>query len=117
MAGVPMNSPQVQVPIPGTPLATLADWLPAGEPLSWRYNTPAKDLTSLAAAIVADPVFNTCMVTRVWNWAMSRPNVVDDGATLTPDLATQLTTQLTGNNGNLKESIRSAFKSDAFVKF
>jgi hypothetical protein len=117
MTGVPMNSPQVQVPIPSAPLATLADWLPAGEALSWRYQVPTSDLTAFAAAVSADPVFATCMVTRVWNWAMSRPNVVDDGATLTPDLASQLTTALMSNSWNLKESVRSVFKNDAFVHF
>ena len=117
MTGVPMNSPQVQVPIPSAPLATLADWLPAGEALSWRYMVPTTDLTAFAAAVSADPVFATCMVTRVWNWAMSRPNVVDDGATLTPDLASKLTTSLMSNSWNLKESVRSVFKDDAFVHF
>lgn len=117
MAGAPMAAIQVQVPIPGTPIATLADWLPAGEALSWRYQVATPDLTKYAAAIAADPVFSTCMVTRIWNWAMSRPDVVNDGASLTPDLATTLTTTLASNQGNLKESIRSAFKSDAFVHF
>jgi hypothetical protein len=105
------------VPVTGTPIATLGDWLPSGEALSWRYMTPTPDLASYAKAIAADPVFATCMVTRVWNWAMSRPNVVTDGATLTPDLAGTLTTALKSNNWNLKESVRSAFKSDAFVHF
>ena len=117
MAGVPMNSPQVQVPVPGTPLAKLADWLPAGETTAWRFNTPTADLTAFSAAIAADPVYATCMVTRVWNWAMSRPNVIDDGAILTPDLATQLTSELMANNGNLKKSVRSVFTSDSFVNF
>jgi hypothetical protein len=117
MTGVPMTTIQVQVPVTGTPIAALTDWLPAGEVTSWRYMVPTKDIASFGAAIVADPVFNTCMVTRVWNWAMSRPNVVDDGATLTPDLATQLTTELTTNNGNLKQSVRSVVTSDSFVHF
>jgi hypothetical protein len=117
MAGVPMATPQVQVPVPKTPLATLADWLPAGETTAWRFGKPTADLTAFSAAIVADPVFATCMVTRVWNWAMSRPNVIDDGAVLTPDLATQLTTELMGNNWNLKQSVRSVFTSDSFVNF
>jgi len=117
IAGVPMATPQVMVPVNNTPLATLADWLPAGETFAWRFGTQTKDLAAFGAAVVADPVFATCMVTRVWNWAMSRPNVVDDGATLTPDLATTFTTALTSNNWNLKESVRSAFKNDAFVHF
>jgi hypothetical protein len=115
--GVPMPTVQVMVPVPNTPIAKMTDWLPAGEQLSWRYMVAAKDLPTLAADIVADPVFNTCMATRIWNWVMSRPDVVNDGATLTPDLAMTLTTQLSQNNGNIKELIRSSFKSDDFVHF
>ena len=117
MAGVPMAAIQVQVPVTGTPIATMADWLPASETTAWRNNVPTKDLTEFGAAIAADPVFNNCMVNRVWNWAMSRPNVVEDGAALTPELATQLSAELVSNNGNLKQSVRSVFTSDSFVHF
>lgn len=115
--GVPMATPQVQVPVPGTPIATLADWLPAGEQTAWRYQKPTKDLTEFAAAIAADPVFASCMVNRVWNWGMSRPDVIDDGAVLTAELASKLSTELMGNNWNLKKSVRSVFTSDSFVSF
>lgn len=116
-AGVPKASPQVQVPIPGSPLATLADWLPAGETTAWRNGKPTKDITEFAAAVAADPVFASCMVNRIWNWGMSRPDVIDDGATITADLASKLTTELMGNNWNLKKSVRSVFTSDSFVNF
>ena len=116
-AGVPKATPQVQVPIPGSPLATLADWLPAGETTAWRNGKPTKDITEFAAAVAADPVFASCMVNRIWNWGMSRPDVIDDGATITADLASKLTTELMGNNWNLKKSVRSVFTSDSFVNF
>ena len=115
--GVPMNTIQVKVPVPNSPTATLADWLPAGEQTAWRYGTPTKDLASFAAAIAADPVFASCMVNRVWNWGMSRPDVIDDGAVLTTELASKLTAELMGNNWNLKKSVRSVFTSDSFVSF
>lgn len=117
MAGAPMAAIQVQVPVTGMPIATMGDWLPPGEVTAWRFNKPAKDLTEFGAAMAADPVFTTCMVTRVWNWAMSRPNVVEDGAVLTTELATKLTTELAANNGNLKKSVRSVFTSDSFIHF
>ena len=71
----------------------------------------------IAAAVAADPAFASCMVNRIWNWGMSRPDVIDDGATLTTDLASKLTTELMGNNWNLKKSVRSVFTSDSFVSF
>jgi hypothetical protein len=112
-----MAAIQVQVPVTGMPIATMGDWLPKDEVTSWRFNKPAKNLTEFGAAMAADPVFTTCMVTRVWNWAMSRPNVVEDGAVLTTELATKLTTELAANNGNLKKSVRSVFTSDSFIHF
>jgi hypothetical protein len=115
--GAPVATIQVQVPVTNSPIATMADWLPAGETTAWRFQKPAADITAFGAALAADPVFNTCMVTRVWNWAMSRPDVVEDGAVLTADLATKLTTELASNNGNLKKSVRSVFTSESFINF
>lgn len=108
---------QVKVPVPGEPLATLGDWLPAGEQTSWRFSKPVADLAALGATVAADPEFGRCISNRVWNWAMSRPDVVEDAAVLTDGLATQLTTQLKQNNFNVKQLVRSVFTSDSFVHY
>lgn len=107
----------VQVPIPNPPFAVLADYLPAGEPLSWRFGQPTPDVAALGAAIAADPAFATCVATRVWNWGMSRPDVVEDQATLTPDFSKDLVSTLTSTNWNVKKLTRQVFTSDSFVRF
>ncbi len=108
---------QVKVPIPNEPPATPGDWLPSGEPTAWRMGQPVADLPALGAAIAADPEFGKCVVSRVWNWAMSRPDVVEDGALLTDELATKLVGDLKSSNWNVKKLVRKAFTSDSFVRY
>lgn len=115
--GALTTSIQVKVPIPNEPTATMADWLPSSETTAWRFGKPAADLPALGAAIAADPDFGKCLTSRVWNWAMSRPDVVEDGAFLTDDLANKLVADLKSNNWNVKKLVRSAFTSDSFIRY
>ena len=108
---------QVTTPISGEPPTLLADWLPAGETTAWRYMKPTTTLPELGAAIAADPGFARCMSTRVWNWAMSRGDVVNDGLTLTDALANQLSAQLVADGYNVKKLIRRIFNDPYFVRF
>jgi hypothetical protein len=108
---------QVKVPIPNEPTASLIDWLPSGEPTAWRAGQPAADIQALGAAIAADPEFGKCITSRVWNWALSRPDVVEDGALLTDELAGKLVAELKGSGWNVKKLVRKAFTSDSFVRY
>jgi hypothetical protein len=117
MTGALTAMSQVDVPIPTPPKALRADFLPASEPLAWRFNKNVTDMASLGAAIAADPVFASCVATRVWNWGMSRPDVVEDNAVLTPEFAADLINTLTSNNWNVKKLTRQVFTSDSFVRF
>ncbi len=108
---------QVQVPSPGTPTATLADWLPASEGFAWRNGTPVTDIPSLGKAIAADPDVMQCIVTREWNYAMSRGDVVNDLATVPSVVTAPLVTDFTGNGMTIKRLMRNIFTSDDFVKF
>jgi len=109
---------QVKVPSTGTPTATLADWLPAGQQtLAWRNGKTVTDLPSLGAAIAADPDVARCAVNRVWNFAMSRGDIVNDLATIPPVVTDPLVQSFTANGMKLKAVIRSVFTSDDFVKF
>jgi hypothetical protein len=108
---------EVLVPVPGDPTATLADWLPSGQGFGWRYNVPVTDIPSLGAAIAKDPTVATCAVNRVWNWAMSRGDIVNDLATVPLDVTASYTTDFTTGGYKLKATIAAMFKSDDFVKF
>ena len=107
----------VLVPVPGNPAAQLQDWLPASEGFAWRNGVTVTDLPTLGAAIAKDPVVATCAVNRVWNWAMSRGDVVNDLATVPVTVTQQYVSDFNKNGQKLKATIAAIYKSDDFVKF
>jgi hypothetical protein len=107
----------VFVPIPGNPIATQADWLPASEGFAWRNGTAVADIPTLGAAMAKDPNVATCAVNRLWNWAMSRGDVVNDLATVPTDVTAPLVTSFTSGGMKFKATIAAIYKGDAFVKF
>jgi hypothetical protein len=108
---------EVQVPSTGNPIAVLTDWLPASETFAWRNGTPVTDLPSLGKAIAADPDVTNCMVTREWNYAMSRGDVVNDLATVPTVVTAPLVTTFTSGGLTIKPLLKTIFTSDDFVKF
>ena len=108
---------QVKTPSNGNPTTTLADWLPSGQTLAWRSGKTVTDLPSFGAAVAADPDVARCIVTREWNYAMSRGDVVNDLATVPPVVSDPLLKDFTSNGMKVKRLIRNIFTSDDFVKF
>jgi len=108
---------QVITPVPPNGLSLPTDWLPASEGYSWRLGKPVADLTGLGAAIAADPNLPVCVASRMWNWAMSRGDIVNDQVTLTPQLASRLAGILVKNNWNVKELVRQMFNDPSFVRY
>lgn len=115
--GVYQTKISVKVPSTGTPTAVLTDWLPTGQQFAWRNGTVVTDLPSLGKAIAGDPDVARCIVTREWNYAMSRGDVVNDLATVPPVVTDSLVTDFTGNGMKVKRLMRNIFTSDDFVKF
>jgi hypothetical protein len=109
---------QVQTPVTPPVTSQLSDWLPAGEQtFAWRFGSTVTDIPSLGAAMAADPAVQRCAVTRVWNWAFSRGDVVGDGAVIPTTVTDSYLTAFQAANQNLKTLIQSVFTSDDFVKF
>jgi hypothetical protein len=117
MAGFLQGGSQVDIPVPGNPKAQRIDYLPAAEGLAWRKDKPVTDIASLGAAIAADPEVGRCAVNRVWNYAMSRGDIVNDLATIPNAVTEPYVKDFTANGQKLKETIRGIFKSEDFVKF
>jgi hypothetical protein len=116
--GLRQAGSQVEVPVPGNPKATAADYIPGGAAkYSWRVDKPVTDLTTYGAAIAADPEVARCAVNRVWNYAMSRGDIVNDLATVPNAVTEGFTKEFAGNGMKLKEIIRGVFKAEDFVKF
>lgn len=108
---------QVITPVPPNGLSVPGDWLPASEGYAWRLGQPVADLKGLGDAIAADPELSICVASRMWNWAMSRGDIVNDQVTLTPELAKRLSGILVQNNWNVKELIRQVFNDPNFVRY
>jgi hypothetical protein len=117
MNGKYQTTYQVNVPVPGTPAATLADWLPPGQSFAWRNGTPVTDIPSLGAAIAADPDVALCAVNRLWDFVMSRGDIVNDLATIPPVVTQPYVADFTANGMNVKRALRDMLTSDDFVKF
>lgn len=116
-AGALRDTPQVEVPIPGNPKARRNDYLPDAEGYAWRFGKPVADITALGKAISEDPDVAKCAVNRVWNFAMSRGDIVNDLATVPDAVTAPYVSSFKGANYNLKETIRAVFKSEDFTKF
>jgi len=115
--GLLQATSQVDVPVPGNPKAARIDFLPAAEGFAWRFGKPVTDIPSLGTAIAADPEVGRCAVNRVWNYAMSRGDIVNDVATVPNVVTDGFTKEFAANGGKLKEIIRGVFKAEDFVKF
>lgn len=118
-AGLRQAASQVDVPVPGNPKATVADYIPGGTAIyRWRNDKPVTDLTGYGAAIAADPDVARCAVNRIWNYAMSRGDIVNDLATVPNVVTDNLVKEFSTTQGfKLKETIRAVFKAEDFVKF
>jgi Protein of unknown function (DUF1549) len=108
---------QVKVPVPGSPAAKLDDYLPAGEPLSWRNGKPTPDLPALGKAMAEDEDVARCAVTRAWNYGFSRGNVVDDVSPVSKTISDVLLVQFKSGGFKFKSLVRAVLTSDDFVKF
>ncbi len=112
---------QVQVPVTGLPFAVMEDWLPTmgaqPEVPAWKYGIPTKDLTELGAAMAADDEVMSCAVSRVWNYAMSKGDIVIDAANIAPEVIAPLYKDFKQNGYNLRSVVRAAFVHDDFVRF
>jgi hypothetical protein len=115
--------PTIQVQVPVTPLsfAKMTDWLPqTGTPPegpAWKVNVPTKDLTELGAAMAADDEVLSCAVARVWNYAMSKGDIVNDAANVPAEVTGPLVKELKMNGNSLRSVIRAAFVHEDFVRF
>jgi hypothetical protein len=110
----------IQVMTPVAPKATttvLSDWLQDGETTHWRNGQPAADLVALGTAIAADPDVAECAVARMWNFAMSKEDIVTDLATVPPTVLASYLTDFQKNGQNLKKTLREMLASDDFVRF
>jgi hypothetical protein len=107
----------VPTPLPGAPLATLPDYLPAGQTTAWRYNVPAATIPALGADMAADPDVAGCGVARMWNFALGKQDIVDALEIVPPATITAQVAAFTASGYTMKDMVYSVFTSNDFVSF
>lgn len=112
--------PTIQVMTPTAPEAStseLSHWLQPNVDTAWRYGVPVANLPELGEAMAQDPEVTQCMVARMWNFVMSKQDIVSDLATVPVEVIAPYIDQLANNGGNLKETMKSMFKGPDFIRF
>ncbi len=115
--GAYQNQIAVRTPLPGEPLAVAADYLPPGEGTAWRFGVPAPDLPALGAAIAADPDVAKCSVSRIWNWAMGKGDIVDLLHEVPAETIQAQVDSFTQSGQKMKDLIYAVYTSPDFVRF
>lgn len=107
----------VVLPTDGMPAAARTDWLPAGEGTAWRLGVPAADLGALGQAMAADPNVTTCMVARVWNFALGKGDIVTTLAVVPPEVIADQVAAFDTGGRKLRDLFFRVFTSDDFTKY
>ncbi|HEY0252005.1 MAG TPA: hypothetical protein VGC41_10785 [Kofleriaceae bacterium] len=107
----------VPTPLVNNPVAVLTDYLPPGEPTQWRMGVMAPDLTTLGQDMAKDPEVTSCVINRMWNWAMGKSDIVDQGNRVPADTIATIDAAFGGSGYKLKDAIYQIFTSDDFTRF
>ena len=106
----------VRVPITGEPFAKFSDFLPAGQTTAWKFEQPAANLVEMGARMAADDEVHACAVARVWNFGMSKGDIVNDAAYVPTEVIADLLTEFK-KDFNLRATLRAVFLHTDFVSF
>jgi hypothetical protein len=108
----------VMTPTAPEPVPTeLSHWLVDGEEPSWREGVPTPDFPALGEAMAADPAVKQCVVARLWNFAMSKEDIVDGAAVVPAEIIEDHVQAFLVRGENLSDALRAMMKSDDFVRF
>jgi hypothetical protein len=112
------GSIQVMTPLSPEPVPTeLGHWLVPGEVTAWRHEQPVADLPALGQALANDPEVKACAVTRMWNFVMSKPDVVNDLSTVPFEVVEDFYDEFDASGYDLKAALRMMLLSQDFVSF
>ncbi len=112
------NKISVMTPIAPDPVPTqMSHWLASGEKTAWRHGEPVADLPALGSAMSTDPDVAECAVARMWNFAMSKEDIIADLATVPLSVIEPHIASFTQSGYDLKATLREIMLSDDFTKF
>ena len=75
------------------------------------------NLPELGQAVAADPDVNEFVVTRLYNLAMSKEDIVNDLSTVPYEVLDEYMITYYQNGMNLKSTLRAIFTSADFIRF
>jgi hypothetical protein len=112
------NDIQVMTPTAPDPTVTeLSHWLQPGVTTAWRQGVEVETLPELGQALANDTDVAACLSARLWNFALSKEDIVSGLAVVPGEVIDVYVNQLANNGGDLKDVIKSMFKSEDFVSF
>lgn len=100
-------------PIP----SEISHWLQPGEVTSWRLGQPVADLAELGVAMADDPDVSECAVARMYNFAMSKEDIVDSLATVPYEVLDNYMFTYFQSGQSLKATLKAILSSPDFVRF
>lgn len=112
-----MNKLMVVTPVTFSPYTQLSEYYPANEKGAWKYQKDANNFVEFGAQMAKDPEVHRCFVTRIWNHAYSRDDVVNELALVPPQVTADLVKYFTDNGFNLKMTIEKLYTDPNFIRF
>lgn len=107
----------VMTPVAPTPYTQLAEFFPATDKPAWRYGKPTLTIQAFGQAMASDPEVHRCFVTRMWNWAYSRDDVVNELAIVPSSVTADLVKHFTDNNFNMKATLLRLMTDGNFIRY
>ena len=117
MNGKWQNGIAVETPTIPPVTTEIGHWLQPGEVTAWRFGEQVSTLAELGQAVAVDPDVNECVVTRLYNLAMSKEDVVNDLATVPYEVLDEYMITYYQTGMNLKSTLRAIFTSADFIRF
>lgn len=107
----------VVVPVEGSPLAKMSDYLVPGEVTAWKFGKPANNVLEFGQQMAQDDEVARCAVVRMWNYAFSKGDAVYDLGDVPDGVIGGLVNDFKSNGYNLRNTVRAVFVHDDFVRY
>ncbi|MEM6787296.1 MAG: DUF1549 domain-containing protein [Myxococcota bacterium] len=109
---------QVMTPTAPDPTVTTRDHLlPDGVGTAWRRGVEVSTLPELGAALADDDTVAACLSARLWNFTMSKEDIVSGLAVVPAEVVGPYVTELLNNGGDMRAVLRAMLLSEDFVSF
>jgi hypothetical protein len=95
----------------------ISHWLQPNEVTAWRLGQPVADLAELGQAMAGDPDVAECAVSRMYNFAMSKEDIVDSLATVPYEVLDAYMAAYYQSGTDLKATLKAIMLSPDFVRF